>query len=111
MWNSPTKGQLSAIPKLGETESTPLEDAIVHLHFFIGGSEWYVTEFDGKDTFFGYAVLNGDYKMAEWGYFSFNELKSIRVRGMEIDCENIYGELKKASEIPSICKGMRWRCP
>jgi hypothetical protein len=51
----------------------------IFLHFFIGGSDWYVAEFDGDNLFFGYVVLNGDSECAEWGYFSFSELKDVKV--------------------------------
>jgi len=37
MWNMPSKERLARIPKLYETEDTPLEDELIHLHFFIGG--------------------------------------------------------------------------
>ncbi len=57
----------------------PLQEKLIHLHFFIGGSDWYVAEFDGDDTFFGYVVLNSDFDCAEWGYISFAELQEIRV--------------------------------
>ncbi len=86
MWNEPSKERLARIPRLYETESTPLKDKIIHLHFFIGGSDWFVTEYDGDDLFFGYAILN-DPQNAEWGYISFDELKDININGIEIDCE------------------------
>ncbi len=57
-------------------------------HFFIGGSDWYILEWDGSDTLFGYAVLNGDTVSAEYGYTSLSELQSVRVRkmfGVELD--------------------------
>ncbi len=57
----------------GQTES---KFAMAFLHFFYGGSDWWITEWDGKDTFFGFACLNGDWQMAEWGYVSLSELKS-----------------------------------
>jgi len=84
MWNKPTKEQLSKIPKLYETEKIPLNDKIIHLHFFIGGSDWYIAEYDGNDLFWGFAILNQDSEMAEWSYCSFNELKSIRIGFTEI---------------------------
>ncbi len=47
MWNEPSKERLSRIPKLYATEHSPLKDKIVYLHFFIGGCDWYIAEFDG----------------------------------------------------------------
>ena len=57
------------------------------LHFFIGGCDWYICEYDGDDLFFGYAILNGDFINAEWGYVSFSELIAISINGIEVDCE------------------------
>ena len=88
MWNEPTKERLSSIPGLYETEHVPLKDKLIHLHFFIGGCDWYIAEYDGEDLFWGFAILNNDLEMAEWGYISFRELSSIKVGGWcEIDCE------------------------
>ena len=102
MWNEPTKERLARIPRLYETESIPLKDKIIHLHFFIGGCDWFVAEFDGEDLFFGYAILNGDQQNAEWGYISFSELKAININGIEIDCELEHWQPKPASQIPKI---------
>ena len=110
MWNEPTKERLSQIPRLYETEHVPLEEKIVHLHCFIAGCDWYITEFDGADLFFGYAILNQDYQMAEWGYMSFNELKSINISGIEVDCD-LYWKNPPASHVEKICKGMDWILP
>lgn len=110
MWNIPSIQRLAKIPKLYETEEIEPRDKKIHLHFFIGGSDWYVAEFDGRDLFWGFAILNGDYQMAEWGYFSFNELKAINLGGIEIDCElEQHFSVLKACEIPLICKGNGWR--
>ncbi|MBL6995793.1 DUF2958 domain-containing protein [Desulfobacula sp.] len=88
MWNEPCKERLSKIPKLYETEEIPLKDKLIYLHFFVGGCDWYIAEYDGNDLFWGYAILNGDFVNAEWGYISFSELKAIKVEGwLEIDCE------------------------
>lgn len=88
MWNIPSQSRLDTIPRLYETERIATQDKLIYLHFFIGGCDWYVAEFDGDDIFFGYVILIGDRQCAEWGYFSFPELKEIRVQGWcEVDCE------------------------
>lgn len=87
MWNKPSQERLDKIPRLHETEDIPLDETMIHLHFFFGGSDWYIAEYDGKDTFFGYAILNGDVFNSEWGYISFNELQKIHFFGLEVDCE------------------------
>jgi len=102
MWNVPSKERLNKIPRLYETEEIPLAEKIIHLHFFIGGCDWYVAEYDGGDLFYGYANLN-DEQNAEWGYVSFNELKAITINGIEIDCElEEFWSPKPVSQIPAI---------
>ena len=108
MWNEPTKEQRDKIPRLYETEKVPLKEKLIWLHFFIGGCDWYVTEYDGEDLFWGYAILNGDLEMAEWGYISFEELKRIKIPpGFEIDCEKDW-QVKKAIQIEKIRMGNHW---
>ena len=111
MWNIPTKERLDRIPNLYETEHIPLKDKLVHLHFFIGGCDWFIAEFDGKDLFWGFAVLNNDLEMAEWGYISFSELKSIKAQGwIEIDCElEEHWKVRTAKEVELIRKANSWK--
>lgn len=104
MWNIPTKEQLDRIPRLYETDDTPLEEKTIYLHFFIGGCDWFVAEYDGDDLFFGFAILNGDYEMAEWGLVSFGELQSINIRGLGITCETDWTP-KRARKIEKIKTG------
>jgi len=101
MWNVPTKRQLNSIPGLYQTEHVSAKEKIIHMHFFIGGCDWYAVEFDGEDVFFGYAVLNGDMDNAEWGYFSLAELQSIAVHGMEID-RDLYWQPVPAGEVEAL---------
>lgn len=109
MWNIPTITRLDKIPRLYETEHVPLKDKVVYLHFFIGGCDWYITEFDGDDIFWGFAHL-GDDQCAEWGYIRFSELRSIEINGwLEIDCElEECWTPKKAIEIEKIRKVQNW---
>ncbi len=109
MRNEPSKERLAKIPKLYETEETPLQEKLIHLHFFIGACDWFIAEFDGEDLFWGFAILNGDYEMAEWGYVSFSELKSISVNGIEIDCEvEEAWRVRRAAEVDKIRIARGW---
>ncbi|MCX5871088.1 MAG: DUF2958 domain-containing protein [Deltaproteobacteria bacterium] len=101
MWNTPSQERLDRIPRLYETESIPLSEKDVHLHFFIGGCDWYIVEYDGEDLFFGYTILNGDLINAEWGYISFRELKSVRVSFVEIDCD-LHWQIVPAKQVSLI---------
>ena len=87
MWNEPSDVELGKLPGLYETESTPLEDKIIQMHFFLGGCDWYAAEYGPADRlFFGYAILNHDHQNAEWGYFSLDEMRSVKTsQGYEID--------------------------
>lgn len=106
MWNEPTQDDLWAIPAMYATEDIPCNDKIIHMHFFIGGCDWYVAEFDGGDSFFGFAILNNDLDNAEWGYFSLSELKSIRLHGIEVD-RDLHWKVRPVKEVEKItaCQG------
>jgi hypothetical protein len=99
---------ISTMPATYETENIKENDKIIHLHYFRGGSDWYIIEKDkgAKDDpvpgiqyqAFGYTVLNGDDINAEWGYISIEEL--IR-NNVELDFywnKKTFGELKKKWE-------------
>lgn len=82
---------VSNMPSTYETDGQG-DKAIAYLHYFKGGSDWYITEKDkgspdaavkGQQLqAFGYTILNGDTQNAEYGYISIEELKSI---GAELD--------------------------
>lgn len=112
MWNVPSNERLSGIPRLYETEHVPLAEKLIHLHFFFGGCDWYVAEFDGIDLFWGFAILNNDEHNAEWGHFSFSELKAIKIEGIEIDCElEPFWRVRSAFEVERIkCCHMVDKC-
>ncbi len=80
MWNEPSARELAKLPKLyaNEDAGVSLPEVIIHMHFFIGGCDWYIAEYDGENLFFGYANL-GDDLNAEWGYISLEELREIKV--------------------------------
>lgn len=102
MWNEPTPRQLAKIPKLYETEGTPVGEKVIYEHFFIGNSDLYVAEYDRDDIFFGYAILGGDREMAEWGYVSYRELRELNIPpGIEIE-RDLNWKARKAGEIEKI---------
>ena len=108
MWNKPTEKQLSKMPAFYSTESISLKEKVIHMHFFIGGCDWYATEYSSEEqTFFGFAILNNDYEMAEWGYFSLKELSEIKVEFLEID-RDLHFTPAKAEDIENIRKAQGW---
>lgn len=111
MWSAPSKAMLARVPGFYETEGKRLEDKVVHEHFFIFGCDWYVVEYDGDDRFFGYAILNEDYIMAEWGYFSRSELWGmVTENGFEIDGDR-HWKKRRAVEVRKIRMGNGWARP
>ncbi len=108
MWNEPSKEDLEAIPSLYSTENIPLKEKMIYEHFFIGGCDWYVTEYDPEDQlFFGFAILNNDLEMAEWGYISFKELKDLKVSFLEVD-RDLYFTPTRAESVEKIRLAQRW---
>jgi Ca2+-binding EF-hand superfamily protein len=104
MWNTPTKQELAKLPKLYETEHIGTADKQIFLHFFMGGCDWYIAEYDAEnELFFGFTVLNNDYDMAEWGYISFQELRQLKHSFIEVD-RDLYWDIKKASDVEQIVK-------
>jgi len=102
MWNKPTDRQLSKMPNFYETEDVPTEDKIIHQHYFLGASDWYMAEYSPKERmFFGYAILNNDHQNAEWGYSSLQELIEINIRGIEVDRE-LHWKLMRFGDIEKI---------
>ncbi len=111
MWTLPSAAQLATIPRLYQTEDLPLKDKLIHLHFFIGNTDFYICEYNCTDTFWGFVILNGDMEMAEFGYINFDELKSIRVNGwQEIDCDQ-HWRVRPASQVKKICTAQGWTLP
>ena len=82
--------KISTMPKTYETEDGP--EPVATLHYFRGGSDWYIIEKDAgspddevqgiQSQAFGFTCLNGDTQNAELGYISIDEL--IR-NGVELD--------------------------
>lgn len=68
----------AGIPGLYETDDLPRHP--LSLHYFAGGCDWYIAEWDrAEDIFFGYAILNNDLENSEWGYASRPEIISLEI--------------------------------
>ena len=76
--------EIETMPKTYDQEGKG-DNAIVTLHYFNAGSDWYILEKDvdgGIQHAFSYAILNGDFENAELGYICIAELVSL---GVELD--------------------------
>ncbi|MDP1854229.1 MAG: DUF2958 domain-containing protein [Candidatus Omnitrophota bacterium] len=108
MWNMPTKEEMAKLPAFYSSEEVHLKKKMIHMHFFIGGCDWYACEYSPEEKcFFGFAILNNDLEMAEWGYFSLEELSSLKVSFVEVD-RDLHWNPCKASEVKKIREAQRW---
>lgn len=86
-----TKEILKRLPKLYATEGMPLEERIAQVKFFSlqGRGTWFGVEYDPNEKlFFGYVISCLGPDCDEWGYFSEEELRSVRfgcIPGIERD--------------------------
>lgn len=75
------------------TSDVPIDDHKLALHYFIGNSDFYVSELykgeNGKpDGYgYGYCILNGDLQMSEWGDVSLDELKSFQLMNVDLEID------------------------
>ena len=85
MLNPPPQEVLNQLPRLyaNEKTQTSISDIILHLHFFVAACDWWIAEYDGDDIFWGFVNL-GDDLCAEWGYVSYDELKSVGQSGLSV---------------------------
>jgi len=92
------KEALYDIPKLYEQDGKGL-NAIVYLHYFVGGTDWYVTEYSKDDnTFFGYVILNSDTQSSSLGYIDISYItdNDYGLNSPELD---LYWSYKTLNEI------------
>jgi len=94
-----TKENKKALPALYSTdEVVKPQDKICQVKFFhpLCQMTWYAVEFDPDEgLFFGW-VENGE--MSEWGYFSLEEFKTCKVRGLGME-RDMYFTPKPMKEV------------
>jgi hypothetical protein len=90
-----TKEILNKIPDIKEQESS--EDPIVYIKFFHPMNNWYwfATEYNPEEKIF-FGLVCGFYN--EFGYFSLEELESIKIMGLSIERDKWF-EPKLISEV------------
>ena len=96
-----TQKLMELIPPLYNTEQMEPINIKVICKFFnpIGSQTWYVTEYDGENTFFGFVNL-GDDDNAELGYFSKSELEELQLPlGLRIERDLYWDSNTTLSEV------------
>jgi len=73
-----TKKILKKAKPLHSTDGVFPKDILVKYFHPTSRWTWYATEFDGADRFYGYVVSGIDPSFDEWGYFSLEELLSVK---------------------------------
>lgn len=97
----PPAAELATIPALYETDDAgPLGDRVVHLHYFVGGCDWWLIEVDVPEgRGFGYVRLGSDHG-AEWGYVDLHDLARILVTRVNFPVErDLHWRPRSAREV------------
>ena len=72
----PSFEDLAKIPALYDTDSQPVDEKTIHLHYFTANADWYIAELDPTTGLaFGWASVN--YPTGEWGYTHLVELEEL----------------------------------
>jgi len=94
-----TKEIKNKLPKLYENDGKKPEDVRIIVKYFnpCGSETWYITEYDGEDTMYGY--VTGSY-VDELGYVSLKELTNIRVAmGLRIERDLWWDDTKTLADV------------
>jgi hypothetical protein len=103
-----TKELIERFKKQGDTSEKRAPDITVIAKFFCpwGSATWFATDYDAKDNVcFGFVQLGGSFEdCAELGYFSIEELESLRgPMGLKIE-RDLYWKERTLKEVMD-CKG------
>jgi Protein of unknown function (DUF2958) len=77
----PPEDERRCIPGERESEDTPLDEKVIHIHYFCAAGDWWIAELwpeDGQWMAFGYAQFAAMPEMAEWGLIPLDELEQVR---------------------------------
>jgi len=90
-----TKELINKFNKIGKQEDS--DDPVIVAKFFhpFSNFTWYATEYDGENKMF-FGMVHGHDK--ELGYFSFDELNSLKVGGLPVE-RDLYFTNKKLSDL------------
>lgn len=90
---------LEGIPSLYATETTSVDEKLVHAHYFVGGADWWIVEVDPVTMeAFGYCRI----QTGEWGYVSLPELEAVIAGPLSAVVErDLHWEVRPFSECDS----------
>lgn len=84
----PSAKEMAKWPAIYTNDEIDLPDQPIVAHYFQGGADWWVTEYDpARNEVFGFAQLAG-HGRGEWGYSSLTEIEQLRGQfGLPIERE------------------------
>lgn len=84
----PSAKEMAKWPPIYTNDGTPLPEQPIVAHYFQGGHDWWVTEYDpATNEVFGFVTLAG-HGRGEWGYSSLTEIEALRGQyGLPIERE------------------------
>lgn len=110
MINRPTESELLKLAGIKSGKNRPHADRVIHMHFFLDGHSWYMSEYDPKSRrFFGYTIPNDEYHNARWDYFSFDDLCRMRTKAHGEVVRNTHWNPRRAIEVDRIRDVYAWR--
>lgn len=94
------RAKFAKIPWMS-TDGKPYDEVKVLAVYFhpIGRYTFYVTEFDGKDTLYGYVKSPSGPDCDEWGYSSLAELEALKVRGLGMERDLFWDPKTTVAEV------------
>jgi len=102
MKDEPSDEELRRLARLNANSNARWQDIMIYEHFFLGGSDWYLAEYNPSSRiFFCFAILNDDLLNAEWGSVSYDELRAVNFNGIEIGRDTRWRP-RKASSVDRI---------
>jgi len=73
---------IPTIPKIGDTAAAP--EPPIYLHYFTGTADYFICEYDGKDTMFGKVRFRVYLAETHYQKFSLSNLKSNQFLELEV---------------------------
>ena len=110
MINRPEESELLKLAQIEVDKNTPLEERVMHMHFFLDGHDWYLSEYNPfSRTFFGYYVPHDQYHKACWGHFNIDDLYYMRDYKNRRVTRNTDWMPRRAMEIDRIRDAHTWQ--
>ena len=110
MINKPTESELLELANREVDHSTPPEDRMIYMHFFLDDCHWYMSEYDPVSRrFFGCMIPGSRYHKFRWGHFSFGKLCRMKGKIHSRVVRNMDWKPRVAMQVANIRDAYVWR--